>query len=95
MRRREVPFASERQGRDAFGDYTVPQAVIKFKQGFGRLIRTKKDRGAVLILDRRVATKRYGATFLRSLPTRRIRQLPRAELFEAMRRFFTGEPPGR
>jgi len=81
----------ERQGRDAFGDYTVPQAVIKFKQGFGRLIRTKKDRGAVLILDRRVATKRYGATFLRSLPTRRIHQLPRAELFEAMKRFFAGE----
>jgi len=81
----------ERQGRDAFGDYTVPQAVIKFKQGFGRLIRAKEDRGAVLIFDRRVATKRYGATFLRSLPTRRVHQLPRAELFEAMKRFFAGE----
>jgi len=83
----------ERQGRDAFGDYTVPQAVIKFKQGFGRLIRTKEDRGAVLIFDRRVATKRYGATFLRSLPTRSIHQLPRVEMFKAMRRFFSGESP--
>lgn len=78
----------ERHGRDAFGDYTVPQAVIKFKQGFGRLIRHRDDRGAVLIFDRRVATKRYGATFLRSLPTRTIRAAPRAEVFEAMRKFF-------
>jgi len=83
----------ERQGRDAFDDYTVPQAVIKFKQGFGRLIRTREDRGAVLIFDRRVATKRYGATFLRSLPTRTVRQLPRAELFAAMKRFFAAGPP--
>jgi len=78
----------ERQGLDPFGHYTVPQAVIKFKQGFGRLIRHRDDRGAVLIFDRRVATKRYGATFLRSLPTRTVRQVPRTELFEAMRRFF-------
>jgi ATP-dependent DNA helicase DinG len=78
----------ERQGRDAFAGYTVPHAVIRFKQGFGRLIRHKADRGAVLILDRRVATKRYGATFLHSLPTTVVHRLPRAEMFEALRRFF-------
>lgn len=78
----------ERSGRNAFEHYTVPQAVIKFKQGFGRLIRHKADRGAVLIFDQRVATKRYGATFLRSLPTRRIHTVPRDEMFEAMERFF-------
>jgi ATP-dependent DNA helicase DinG len=78
----------KQQGRDAFEHYTVPQAVIKFKQGFGRLIRHREDRGAVLIFDRRVATKRYGQTFLRSLPTRTVRQMPRTEMFEAMRLFF-------
>jgi Rad3-related DNA helicase len=46
----------------------VPEAVIKLKQGFGRLIRTKTDRGIVVILDPRVRTKRYGRVFLESLP---------------------------
>jgi hypothetical protein len=42
----------------------VPQAVLKFKQGFGRLIRTKNDRGAIVVLDRRIKSKYYGAAFL-------------------------------
>ncbi|MBJ6724812.1 helicase [Geomonas sp. Red875] len=54
-------------GGDPFMSYTVPQAVIKFKQGFGRLIRSKEDRGAVLILDSRVLTKNYGKVFLSAL----------------------------
>ena len=54
-------------GGDPFMTYTVPQAVIKFKQGFGRLIRSKEDRGAVLILDSRVLTKNYGKVFLTAL----------------------------
>ncbi len=56
------------KGRDAFSGYQVPQAVMMFRQGFGRLIRTAEDRGIVAILDPRVRTKRYGATFLESLP---------------------------
>lgn len=55
-------------GGDPFREFSVPQAVIKFRQGFGRLIRSRDDRGAVLILDRRISTKSYGKTFLRSLP---------------------------
>ena len=47
---------------------TVPEAVIKLKQGFGRLIRSRTDRGIVVILDPRVLTKPYGRTFLSSLP---------------------------
>ena len=46
----------------------MPQAIIKLKQGFGRLIRTTSDRGMVVILDPRVLTKHYGKTFLESLP---------------------------
>jgi DNA polymerase-3 subunit epsilon/ATP-dependent DNA helicase DinG len=53
---------------NAFGDYAVPQAVLRFKQGFGRLIRSSQDRGICAVLDRRILTKRYGATFLQSLP---------------------------
>jgi ATP-dependent DNA helicase DinG len=51
-----------------FFDYQVPQAVIKLKQGFGRLIRTRTDRGMVVILDPRVLTKGYGRAFLDALP---------------------------
>jgi Rad3-related DNA helicase len=57
------------RGRDPFNEYQVPQAVTLFRQGFGRLIRTRTDWGIVAILDPRVVTKRYGATFLRSLPS--------------------------
>jgi DNA polymerase-3 subunit epsilon/ATP-dependent DNA helicase DinG len=53
---------------DAFAGYAVPQAVLRFKQGFGRLIRTSQDRGVCAVLDRRILTKRYGATFVQSLP---------------------------
>ncbi len=57
-----------RRGGNPFVEYQVPEAVIKLKQGFGRLIRTKTDRGIVVILDPRVRTKPYGRTFLKSLP---------------------------
>ena len=59
---------SASRGGNPFVEYQVPEAVIKLKQGFGRLIRTKTDRGIVVILDPRVLTKPYGRTFLSSLP---------------------------
>jgi ATP-dependent DNA helicase DinG len=55
-------------GEDAFASYQIPQAVIALKQGFGRLIRHKKDRGALVLLDNRIIHARYGKTFLDSLP---------------------------
>jgi len=55
-------------GVDGFTHYLVPLAALKLKQGFGRLIRTKSDVGAVVLLDRRVVTKRYGASMLEGLP---------------------------
>ena len=50
----------------------VPEAVLKLKQGFGRLVRTKDDRGTVVILDPRLITKPYGKIFLESLPPARV-----------------------
>lgn len=58
----------ERQGLDPFLEYTVPVAVLKFKQGFGRLIRSREDKGAVVVLDKRIITRPYGRFFLGSLP---------------------------
>ena len=55
-------------GGDPFSEYSLPEAVLKLRQGVGRLIRTKQDRGIVVILDNRVLTKRYGQAFLRALP---------------------------
>jgi len=55
-------------GGNPFRDYQLPDAIIKFKQGFGRLIRTQTDRGTVVCLDPRIVTKPYGRLFLESLP---------------------------
>jgi ATP-dependent DNA helicase DinG len=55
-------------GGNPFRDYQLPEAVIKFKQGFGRLIRTQSDQGIVVVLDPRIVTKQYGRTFLDTLP---------------------------
>lgn len=63
-----------------FDDYSVPEAVLKFRQGFGRLIRTKTDRGVVAVLDRRILTKSYGKVFLDSLPRCTVRRGPLAQL---------------
>ena len=57
-----------KKGGDPFTDFAVPQAIIKFKQGFGRLIRHKSDRGCIICLDTRLVLKRYGSLFLNSLP---------------------------
>ncbi len=59
-------------GRNAFADYQVPQAVLALKQGFGRLIRSRSDRGVLAILDNRIERMQYGKIFLDSLPAYRI-----------------------
>lgn len=65
---------------DSFQEYYLPEAILKFRQGFGRLIRTASDRGVVAILDRRVLTKQYGRLFLESLPQCTSRQGPAINL---------------
>lgn len=73
-------------GGNAFNDLQVPQAVIALKQGFGRLIRSLSDRGVLMLLDPRIRTTRYGATFLDSLPPyRRTEEIGEVEkFFEAL-----------
>ena len=61
----------EARGLNGFAHYLVPNAALKLKQGFGRLIRSRGDVGAVVLLDRRVVTKRYGTTILQGLPEAR------------------------
>jgi ATP-dependent DNA helicase DinG len=73
-------------GGNAFNDLQVPQAVIALKQGFGRLIRSLTDRGVLMLLDSRIRTTRYGATFLDSLPPYR-----RTEDIAEVERFFAPE----
>ncbi len=60
--------AIKRRGGDPFGEHQMPEAIIKLKQGFGRLVRTANDRGIVVLLDPRVVTKPYGRQFLDALP---------------------------
>lgn len=65
---------------DSFQEYSVPQSILRFKQGFGRLIRSKEDRGIVAVLDKRLITKKYGQTFLDSLPHTQVRTGPIKQL---------------
>ncbi|MEX0750290.1 MAG: helicase C-terminal domain-containing protein [Dehalococcoidia bacterium] len=59
-----------------FEQYALPQAILRFKQGFGRLIRRKTDRGVMVVLDRRLRSRAYGESFMRSLPACNNRDLP-------------------
>ena len=65
---------------DPFSEYSVPETILRFRQGFGRLIRSTKDRGIVVVMDKRVLTKRYGAKFLNSLPSCKVVRAPLSEL---------------
>jgi ATP-dependent DNA helicase DinG len=74
-----------------FAEFAVPDAVLRFRQGFGRLIRTKTDRGVVVVLDKRVLTKLYGPMFLNSLPECTRARASLAKLPEATRRWLANE----
>jgi Rad3-related DNA helicases len=58
----------EAAGGDAFTEYSLPEAILKLRQGVGRLIRTKSDHGIIVILDNRIVTKPYGRAFMSALP---------------------------
>ena len=77
-------------GADPFADLTLPRAVMRVRQGFGRLIRRHDDRGVVLLLDARLARRGYGEVFLRSLPEVQLEVAPGAELLHRVQSFFEG-----
>ncbi len=72
--------ARSEQFQDPFMEYAVPETILRFRQGFGRLIRRKSDRGVVAIFDRRVISKRYGQLFLEALPRCTTRRGSRSDL---------------
>lgn len=78
----------EREGGSPFRDYALPEAVIRFRQGFGRLIRSKSDSGVVIITDPRIVTKNYGGSFRKSLPTSVHTVTDTEELLSRVRDFF-------
>lgn len=73
---------------DPFGEYSVPQSILRFKQGFGRLIRSKEDHGIVAVLDKRLISKNYGQRFLDSLPHTHVRTGPLKQLPVLASRFL-------
>ena len=78
-------------GRNPFMELAVPQAVIRFKQGFGRLIRTQRDRGAVIVFDRRIMEARYGKYFIRSLPNIHVRYEAFPQILKDLKRWMVQE----
>ncbi|SVC32388.1 uncharacterized protein METZ01_LOCUS285242, partial [marine metagenome] len=74
----------EEDGEDGFNGYSIPEAVQRFRQGFGRLIRSQKDRGVFVILDNRIVRKNYGVKFQRALPKCNVRRLSVERLSETL-----------
>ena len=85
--------AIEREGGDAFRDLMLPEAILRFRQGVGRLIRTARDRGVVIIGDPRVARAGYGARFLATLPTRPLAERSPAAIVSAARAWLAEGAP--
>jgi DNA polymerase-3 subunit epsilon/ATP-dependent DNA helicase DinG len=77
---------------NAFREYTLPDAILRFRQGFGRLIRRADDRGIVVLLDSRVWRKEYGQAFLESLPHCTVRHAPLANLSDEIERWLLRPP---
>ena len=70
------------EGKNPFSNYSLPEAILRFKQGVGRLIRRNTDRGIVIVFDRRIVTARYGKAFLESIPDMPVRQGDLHEMVE-------------
>jgi len=81
-------MAIEERGGNPFGELSLPDAVVRMRQGFGRLMRRYDDTGVVLILDPRIVTKQYGAVFLDSLPRTMRTIAPAAEVLRSVASFF-------
>ena len=77
--------ARSEQYSNAFMEYAIPNAIMKFRQGFGRLIRSSSDRGIFIVMDNRLVRNRYGSKFIESLPSMTVKQCRRDELRESVK----------
>jgi Rad3-related DNA helicase len=81
----------QERGGDPFRDLLLPEALLRFRQGIGRLVRTAEDRGVVVVADSRVARAGYGAKFVAALPTPPVRETSPERLVEVVARWFAEE----
>lgn len=81
----------QQHGGNAFLDYSLPEAILRFKQGFGRLIRTETDRGIIIVLDKRIVSTNYGHAFLKSIPDIKITTGPVDKLVTSIHEWFSKE----
>ena len=84
----------EAEGGSPFGRYMIPEAVLRFRQGFGRLIRSRRDEGLVVFLDSRLSRRSYGRRFLTSLPTGTRLCFDEESFFTEMRDWYVAKPRG-
>ena len=85
-----IVAARSEQFEDGFLEYSIPEAVQRFRQGFGRLIRSRTDRGVFVILDTRIVTKNYGVKFQRALPKCTVRRVSTERLFPVLESWRNG-----
>jgi ATP-dependent DNA helicase DinG len=82
------------QGKSDFREYMIPEAQIRFRQGVGRLVRKKTDEGVIVLADSRIATKNYGGSFKKSVPSSVHVVKERDELISRAKEFFNKETEG-
>lgn len=81
------------KGKNSFHHFSLPDAIVRFKQGVGRLIRSERDHGAVVVLDHRLLSKPYGRSFTGSIPLGNIRSLSCTQLFPALKEWLQNDSP--
>lgn len=79
------------QGVNSFNELSLPEAILRFKQGFGRLIRSSQDKGAFIILDRRIESKSYGKEFLKALPPISVQKLSLSHMVLALENCYNSK----
>ncbi|RHW39293.1 ATP-dependent helicase DinG [Lysinibacillus yapensis] len=85
----------QQQGINAFTELSLPEAILRFKQGFGRLIRSSQDKGVFVVLDRRIETKSYGVEFLRALPQISVHKLPLQDMVLEIEHWYNSKEEER
>lgn len=78
-------------GRNPFTAYSLPEAILRFRQGFGRLIRSSSDKGVFIVLDRRIETKSYGSDFLQAIPNIPVKKVTLENMVLELENWYTNE----